>query len=306
MSQTSESRGVWFATGAALCFSAKAIFVKLAYPYGVAPLTLLALRMLFALPVFIVVALRTRSALSRRDIVAMILLGLVGGYAASLLDFLGLQYITAGLERLVLFTYPTLTLLIALFAFGRPFARQDVVALIITWLGIALAFAHDLAVAVDVPAVWLGGGYVFASAFCYAFYLAGAGELVQRIGSLRASALTLCVSSAVVFVHFALVRPVADLVQPAPVLWLAAAMGLFSTVLAVFMQMASIEVLGATRAAMIGTLGPVMTIALGAIMLGEPISARQMLGTALVLFGVRLASVSRTPLLSRAPTGNTL
>jgi drug/metabolite transporter (DMT)-like permease len=290
---------VWFAVGAAVCFSAKAIFVKLAYPYGVSPLTLLALRMLFALPVFAIVAVRTHQALTRRDLFALVLLGLVGYYAASLLDFVGLRYITAGLERLLLFTYPTLTLLIGLFAFRRRFTRRDVLALAVTWVGIAFAFAHDLRVAVDAQAVWLGGGYVLLSAICYALYLAGAGELVERLGTSRVSAVALCFSSLAVFVQFSLSRPFADLAQPGPVLGLAAVMALFSTVLPVFMQMAAIKRLGATRAAMIGTLGPVTTIALGAIVLGEPISARQVVGTVLVLLGVRLASSSRLPVTPR-------
>jgi drug/metabolite transporter (DMT)-like permease len=296
----SETRGVWLAVGSAVCFSAKAIFVKLAYPYGVSATTLLALRMAFALPVFLLVAVRTRGPLSGRDMFAVAALGSVGYYGASLLDFLGLQYITAGLERLIVFTYPTLTLLIALFVFGRPFDRQDLLALCVTWAGIALAFAHDLAFASNASVVWLGAGYVLASSVCYAMYLAGAGELVERLGSLRVSALALCVSTAAVFIHFAFTRPLRDMNQPTPVLWLAATMAIFSTVLPVFMQMAAIERLGATRAAMISTLGPVATIALGAIVLHEPISSRQMMGTLLVLVGVRLAGRSRSPVLSRS------
>ena len=293
MSLRSEQRGVWLAVGSALCFSAKAIFVKLAYPFGVSPLTLLTLRVGFSLPVFALVALRTRQPLARRDWIALMLLGLVGAYAASLLDFIGLLYITAGLERLLLFTYPTLTLLIGLFAFQRPFTKRDIAALALTWAGIALAFAHDLALAVDAPLVWLGAGYVLASAVCYALYLVGAGELVQRLGSLRVSAISFSFSALALFVQFACTRPFSDLAQPSEVLWLAAVMALFSTVLAVFMQMASIKRLGAARSAMIGTLGPVATIALGAIVLGEPISARQVLGTLLVLAGVRLAGSAR-------------
>ncbi|HEY2736448.1 MAG TPA: DMT family transporter [Polyangiales bacterium] len=288
-----ETRGVWFAVASAIFFSAKAIFVKLAYPYGVAATTLLALRMIVALPVFAIVAIRTRAKLSRRDAIGLVVLGVVGYYGASLFDFVGLQYISAGLERLIVFTYPTLTLLLALFAFGRPFDPKDIVSLCVTWAGIALAFAHDLAIASDAPSVWIGAGWVFASSICYAIYLAGAGELVERLGSLRVSAIALCVSSAAIFTHFLLTRPLRDLNQPAPVLWLAAAMGIGSTVLPVFMQMAAIERLGASRAAMISTLGPVATIALSAIVLHEPVSARQMAGTLLVLLGVRLAGSPR-------------
>ncbi|HEX4354122.1 MAG TPA: DMT family transporter [Polyangiales bacterium] len=297
---SSETRGVWFAVASAVFFSAKAILVKLAYPYGVSATTLLTLRMIVALPAFLVVAIRLRGPLRRRDAFGLIILGVVGYYGASLFDFIGLQYISAGLERLIVFTYPTLTLLLALFAFGRRFDSKDIVALCVTWAGIALAFAHDLAIATDAPSVWIGAGWVFASSICYAIYLAGAGELVERLGSLRVSGIALCVSSAAVFVHFLCTRPLGDLVQPAPVLWLALAMGIGSTVLPVFMQMAAIERLGASRAAMISTLGPVSTIALSAIVLHEPVSARQMAGTLLVLVGVRLAGSPRAPRAARS------
>jgi drug/metabolite transporter (DMT)-like permease len=296
MAKTAETRGVWLAVWSALFFSAKAIFVKLAYPYGVGPVALLALRMAFAVPFFAVAVLRSASAaepLTRRDLAIVTVLGLFGYYGAAILDFLGLQYISAGLERLIVFTYPTLTLLIAVFAFGRPFGRADVVALIVTWVGVALAFAHDLDFAGDAQAVWLGAGYVLLSSICYAIYLAGAGEVVARLGSLRVSALAACVSSLAIFVHFAATRPFAELAQPAPVLLLAAVMALFSTVLPVFLQMAAIRRLGAARAAVIGTVGPVTTIVLGALVLREPVSAVQVAGTVLVLLGVTLAGRRR-------------
>jgi drug/metabolite transporter (DMT)-like permease len=292
----SETRGLILAVAAALCFATKAIFVKLAYPYGVGPVALLTLRMLFALPVFAAVAVRGQlrgPRLSRRDLWALVGLGIVGYYAASILDFIGLQYITAGLERLIVFTYPTLTLLIAVFAFGRPFDRQDVVALAVTWAGVALAFAHDLELTSDHGAAVIGGAYVFAGAVCYALYIAGAGEIVARVGSMRASAFTSCVSTAVICGHLALTHPLGELLQPAPVLWLALTMAVVSTVLPVFMQMAAIEQLGAARSAVVSTVGPVCTIALGAIVLDEPTSLVQLLGTVLVLVGVTLAGRPR-------------
>lgn len=299
----SESRGVALAVLAAMCFSTKAIFVKLAYPYGVGPVVLLALRMLFSLPVFAVVAIRSGRdgrRIARRDRWAIVGLGLVGYYAASILDFVGLMYITAGLERLIVFTYPTITLLIAVFAFGRPFDRRDVIALAVTWAGVGLAFVHDLELEADPRAAWIGGGYVFVSAVCYALYLAGAGQIVARVGSVRTSALASCVSTFAITAHLLAQRPPSELVQPAPVLWLSLAMALISTVVPVFLQMAAIEQLGASRAAVVSTVGPVITIALGALLLDEPISAIQMAGTALVLAGVTLAGKPRAELAPRA------
>jgi drug/metabolite transporter (DMT)-like permease len=285
----SDLSGFALAIGAALLFSAKAILVKLAYPYGVSPLALLALRMAFATPFFAVVAWRARNVgepLRRRDWVALASLGVLGYYGASILDFIGLQYITAGLERLILFTYPTITLLISVVMFGRPFAGRDVGALALTWLGIALAFAHDVGIAEDADAVWFGGLCVFASAICYAAYLAGCGELIARLGSTRVSGIASCISAGATLSHFGATHSFAELAQPWPVLALAAAMGFFATVLPVFMNLAAIQRLGAGRTAIIGSVGPVATIGLGAVFLGEGLSAAQLAGTALVVLGV--------------------
>jgi drug/metabolite transporter (DMT)-like permease len=297
MTRSRETTGVTLAVLAALCFSAKAILIKLAYPYGVGPLALLTLRMAFALPVFLVVAFqssRGAPALSLRDWGALAGLGLVGYYAAALLDFWGLLYITAGLERLILFSYPTLTWLASVLRYQQPVERRDLVALGLTWLGVSLAFVHDLEIAGEPSAVWTGALYVLASAICYALYLVGCGQLVHRLGSLRLSALATAISSAAVFLHFALSQPLQELAQPPEVLGLAAAMGILSTVLPVFMNTAAIHRLGASRAAMIGTLGPIATIGLAAVFLEEPFSLTQSLGAALVIAGVSQVGRSRS------------
>lgn len=283
------------AVAAALLFSAKAILVKLAFPYGVGALTLLALRMAFAAPFFAVIAYRARGVgepLRKRDWSALIGLGVLGYYAASYLDFVGLQYISAGLERLILFTYPTITMLISVVAFGRAFRRTDLFALALTWLGIALAFVHDVRIAEEPGAVWIGGSCILGSAVCYAGYLAGCGEMIARVGSTRVSSLATIMSAGTTLLHFGATRPIAELIQPWPVIALAAAMAVFSTVLPVFMNLAAMQHLGASRTAIIGSIGPVFTIALGAVFLDEHVSLTQLIGTGLVTSGVWLAGRS--------------
>lgn len=292
VAKSSYAPGLVLAVSAALLFSAKAILVKLAFPYGVSALTLLALRMAFATPFFAVIAIRERNVgepLRKRDWVALFGLGVLGYYGASYLDFVGLQYISAGLERLILFTYPTITLLISVVAFGRAFRRLDLAALALTWLGIALAFVHDVNIAEDARAVWIGGACILGSAVCYAAYLAGCGELIARLGSARVSAIASCMSAGATLFHFGATTDVADLAQPWQVLALAAGMAVFSTVLPVFMNLAAMQQLGASRTAIIGSIGPVFTIALGAVFLDEHISLTQLAGTALVMSGVWLA-----------------
>jgi drug/metabolite transporter (DMT)-like permease len=285
--------GMALAILAAFGFSFKAIFVKLAYPYGVDAITLLALRMAFAAPIFLWVgftASRGAAALSGRDWIGVVVMGLAGYYGASIFDFLGLQYISAGLERLILFTYPTLTLLFGMALARRPASRREVAALALCYAGIGAAFWHDLEFAQDATAIWIGSGLVFASALCYAVYLTGSARLIARIGTARFAALATLVSTAVVFGHFLAVQPLAALVQPWPVYGYGLAMGLFSTALPVFAQSAAIRRLGSPRVALISMLGPLATIAFAGWLLDEPLSLAQLLGAALVIAGVALAS----------------
>lgn len=283
--------GVCLALVSAFGFSFKAILIKLAYPYGVDAITLLMLRMLFALPVFAWFACRGGQPLERGDRWRLLALGCLGYYGASIFDFWGLQYISAGLERLILFTYPTLTLIFAWLWQGRRSTRRDILALVICYVGIGFAFVHDFAEARQ-NQVWLGSALVFASAFCYALYLAGSGSMLMRLGVLRFTSLSMLVSTAAITLHFVIVTPSAHqaLFQPTPVLAYALAMALFSTVLPVFAQSAAIKHLGASRASLIGMVGPMLTIGFGWSLLHEPISFAQILGALLTVVGIVLVS----------------
>lgn len=286
------SGGVALAVLAAFGFSLKAIFVKLAYAAApVEAVTLLALRMAFSLPAFLWVGLhssRGAGRLAGRDWTAIVALGLLGYYGASILDFLGLQYISAGLERLILFTYPTLTLLLGALFYGQAIGRREWAALALCYTGIAAAFAHDLRLG-QAEAVWIGGGLVFASSLSYALYLSGSGTMIARLGAARFTALAMLASTAATLGHFLATLPLAALVQPLPIYGYGLAMALLCTVIPVFAQSAAIRRIGAGRAVLIGTLGPLMTIMLGWWVLNEPMSAWQMGGAVLVVAGVVLA-----------------
>jgi drug/metabolite transporter (DMT)-like permease len=291
--------GPLFAVIGTLGFSFKAILIKLAYAwYPVDALTLLALRMLYSAPFFVAMAWWAsrrpgNEPLQRRDWIRLAALGFVGYYLASLLDFMGLAYISAALERLVLFLYPTMVVLLSALLLKKPVARATVFALLLSYGGIVFVFWHDLRVAGDAGAVATGGALVFGSAFCYAVYLVGAGDLIGRIGSTRFIALAMLASTAFVLAQFALSRPLAALDVPGSIHALSLAMAVFSTVLPTWLVAEAIRRIGANGTSLVGSLGPVFTIGMGAVILGEPLHAVQLLGAALVLAGVLL--VTRRP-----------
>jgi drug/metabolite transporter (DMT)-like permease len=291
--RTAHMAGVWLAILSAVGFSFKAILIKLAYAYPqpvpVDAVTLLTLRMLFALPFFAWTAWRGRlkaSSLTAGDWGYILLLGFLGYYGASIFDFMGLHYISAGLERLILFTYPTLTLLIAVLFYGKKIVRPEVIALLLCYAGIILAFTHDLKVAADPRAVAVGGGLVFASSFCYAIYIAGSGRVMVRLGSMWISSLALLAAIAATVVQFGATHQWSQLVQPAPIYWLSAAMGVFSTVIPVFALAAAIRLIGGSSAALVSSLGPILTIFCSWWILSEDLSLAQIAGAVLVTAGV--------------------
>jgi drug/metabolite transporter (DMT)-like permease len=286
--------GLAIAVGGAILFSTKAVVAKLLYRYHIDAVTLIAFRMLFSLPVFAAVALwkmRTEAPLSRRDRWRLLGLGLIGYYLSSYLDFLGLQYITVGLERLILFLTPTFVLLITAVFFKRRIGRAQWAALGLSYCGIVLVFVHDLQGGAGSIAV--GSAFVLGSALSYALYLLGTGEMVRRIGSLRLVAYAMCVSSAACIGQFFVLRPAGLLVQPLPVYGLSLINGIFCTIFPVFMTMAAVQRIGAATASQAGMIGPVSTLFLGWALLGEPITAVQLAGTGLVVAGIYMLSLKK-------------
>ena len=215
-------------------------------------------------------------------------LGLIGYYLSSTLDFLGLQFITVGLERLILFLTPTFVLLFTSVFLKRHISRTQWLALAVSYCGIVLVFAHDLHN--GGAAVVTGASLVLGSAIAYAVYLLMSGELVQRIGPTRLVSYAMCVASAACIAQFFVLRPAAMLVQPGPIYWLSLVNGIFCTLLPVFMTMVAVQRIGAATASQAGMIGPVSTLFLGALVLGEPITAIQLGGTALVLGGIYMLS----------------
>ncbi|MEO8365193.1 MAG: DMT family transporter [Pseudoxanthomonas sp.] len=282
--------GVGLALFGAVAFSGKAIIVKLGYRLGADAITLLALRMLVALPFFALMAWWARRDAQRfrlrgNDRWKVIGLGFSGYYLASFLDFAGLQYITATLERLILYLTPTLVLLIGMVLFRRRPARRQLLALAISYAGVVLAFAHDLQAGSD--GIALGGLLVFLSALSYATYLVGSGEVVARVGAVRLTAYASAVAAAFCVAHFLVARPWHSLLElPADVYWLSLLNGTLCTVLPVLATMMAVQRLGSAMASQIGMVGPVSTIVMSLLILGEPMGIWQVVGTVLVMLGV--------------------
>ena len=281
--------GLAIAICGAVLFSAKAIVAKLIYRYHVDAVTLIAFRMLFSVPFFAAVAFwkaRTEPALTNPERGRIVLLGLCGYYLSSFLDFLGLQYITAGLERLILFLTPSFVLLISVAILKKRITMLEWAALGVAYLGTVLVFLHDARTGGSNVA--LGGAFVLGSATSYAVYLLLSGQMVKRIGALRLVAYAMCVSSAACILQFFLLRPVSVLVQPMPVYGLSILNAVLCTVLPVFLTMIAVARIGAATASQAGMIGPVSTLFMGALILDEPITGIQLAGTALVLAGISL------------------
>ncbi len=249
-----------------VCFSFRPILIKLAYGYVVDPVTLLALRMIFSLPFFLAAAAwigrdATRDRLTRRDVWAIVFLGFIGYYFASFVDFLGLQYVSAGLGRLILFLYPTLVVMLSVIFLHKHPSTREIVALVITYSGVALVMSTLLGGGnANLP---LGAALCFASATGYAVYLVAGSQVVQRVGSIRFTAYATTVASIFCIAQFFLLRPLSALALPLPVYGIAIAMAIFSTVLPVFITSEALRRIGANQVALVGALGPVTTIFFG-------------------------------------------
>ena len=281
--------GLALAMAGSIAFSGKAIIVKLAYRHGVDAVTLIMYRMLFALPLFAALAWwagRGRTALTRRDWLVCTGLGFSGYYLSSFLDFAGLAYITASLERLILYLNPTLVLAFGAIAYKRRVRARQVIALAVSYCGVLLVFGHEVSLQGTDAA--LGTALVFASAISYAVYLVLSGEEVKRIGALRLTGLATSIACLFCIAQFAILRPTSALAVAPEVIWLSVLNATLCTFAPVLMVMMAIERVGAAVAAQTGMIGPLSTIAMGILILGEPFTAWVVAGTALVLTGIWL------------------
>ena len=294
-SQRPALTGLLLATAGAIAFSGKAIIVKLSYLYGVDAVTVIMYRMLFALPFFIAMglwaerqAIARENPLTRRDVIDIVGLGFVGYYLSSYLDFLGLQYITASLERLILYLNPTLVVLLGWAVYKKPIHPIRMLAMAISYSGVMLVFSHELSLAG--PNVAWGSTLVLGSAVSYAVYLLYSGQLVQRIGSLRLVGWATSVACVCCIAQFVMLRPLSAAVVPVEVLWLGVLNAVACTVAPVLMVMMAIERIGAALTAQTGMIGPMSTIALGVLLLDEPLNIWIGAGTFLVVSGVFIVS----------------
>ena len=284
--------GLVLATFGAIAFSGKAIIVKLAYRYGVDAVTLIMYRMLFALPIFAAMAWWAtykqggvrKPPLTRRDWIGVLGLGFSGYYLASFLDFAGLAYVSASFERLILYLNPTLVLMLSWVLYRRRITRLQALGMAISYAGVVLVFGHEIKLE-GAQAAW-GALLVFLSAVSYAIYLVYSGELVQRLGSMRLVGMATTVACLLCILQFVLLRPMSAALVATPVLWLSMLNATACTAVPVLMVMMAIERIGSGMAAQTGMVGPMSTILMGVLILGEPFTAWVAAGTALVLSGI--------------------
>ncbi|MEO5845231.1 MAG: DMT family transporter [Caldimonas sp.] len=281
--------GLALAMAGSIAFSGKAIIVKLAYRHGVDAVTLIMYRMLFALPLFGLLAWwagRGRPALTRRDWIVVTGLGFCGYYLSSFLDFAGLVYITASLERLILYLNPTLVLGLGAMLYKRRVRMRQVAALSVSYCGVLLVFGHEVSLQGSDAA--FGTALVFASAISYAIYLVASGEEVKRLGAVRLTGLATSIACLFCIAQFLVLKPMSALTVAPEVIWLSVLNATLCTFLPVLMVMMAIERVGAAVAAQTGMIGPLSTIVMGILILGEPFTGWIVAGTALVLTGIWL------------------
>lgn len=286
--------GFLLSLAGALLFSTKAIFVKLAFKEtGVDAVTLLSLRMLFALPFYLIAAwigLKKEHSkkLSNTNLFWIITMGIFGYYLSSLFDFIGLQYVSAGLERLILFLYPTFAVLINTYIFKAALSKRQIIALFLTYFGIGIAYFAELKTDSDNPQFIFGAFMIFLCAISYSFYLVGTGKLVHKAGATRYTAYAMISATAGIFIHFLFTRNVTAIQFTSTLTWYSIALAIIATVIPSFLMSNGMKKIGSNNVSIITGIGPVSTIIQAHFLLGEQILLLQIIGTVLVIIGVVL------------------
>ncbi|HEU4352526.1 MAG TPA: DMT family transporter [Burkholderiales bacterium] len=284
-----------FALVGVLAFSFRPILIKLSYGvHPVSPVTLLFLRMTLSLPFFLAIGWWLRNQeprLTRRDWLAVAGLGFIGYYGASFLDFIGLQWIGAGVGRLILYLFPTLVVLLSFLFLKKLPTIREVIALLVSYAGIALVVSSQ--VSVENRLFALGAAFVFASALCYAIYLVAGSQVVKRVGSMRFTAYSTVAATAPAVIQFFVTESPQSLQLPGAVWGYAIVLATVSTILPLFLQAEALSRIGANHFALIGAIGPVSVAVTSALGLDEPFTWVQALGGALVILGVLLVSLKK-------------
>ena len=292
--QRSAAIGIACALVGAVAFSGKPVLVKAVYQHGIDTTTLLALRMLFAAPFFALMAWWAGLPALRitgREIAGIVALGFLGYYLGSFLDLAGLQYISAGFGRLILYLYPTLVLLMSAAFLRQPLRIRQLVSLGLSYTGIALVFSAEVRPGEDLQSTLLGATLVFGSAAAYATYLVAGSRLVHRFGSMRFSAYASLIATGFVLAHFSAIRPLQALIATREVYVLVAVLAVFSTVLPLWLMAEGLKRIGANQVSLVGCIGPLATMAFAWMFLDESMSMIQIAGAVLVLAGVLIISL---------------
>ena len=278
----------------AVFFSTKAIFVKLAFhATGIDAVTLLTLRMLFSLPFYLVAAWlgsKKESAISleKKQWFFLILLGIFGYYLSSLFDFIGLQYVSAGLERLILFLYPTFSVLINTYLYKSKLNSMQLIALVLTYMGIGIAYLGEMKIDTSNPNFYFGSFMIFLCAITYSFYLVGTGRMIPKVGVTRYTAYAMLAATVGIFIHFMVSKKVEDIPFTHTLIGYSIALALIATVLPSFMMSTGMKMIGSNNVSIITSIGPVSTIIQAHFFLAEHITIYQIIGTMLVIIGVLL------------------
>lgn len=286
--------GIACVLAGSVAFSAKPVLVKAAYQYGIDTTTLLALRMLFAAPLFLAMAWwagRPAVAFTGREITGITALGFLGYYLGSFLDLAGLQYISAGFGRLILYLYPTLVLLMSAVFLKQPLRPRQLVSLGLSYAGIALVFSTEAQSGERLDLTILGATLVFGSAITYATYLVAGSRLVHKFGAMRFSAYASLIATGFVIAHFFAIRPLQTLIVDQQVYVLVAVLAVFATVLPLWLMAEGLKRIGANQVSLVGCVGPLATMAFAWMFLGETITLVQLAGATLVLAGVLIITL---------------
>lgn len=290
--------GIVLAFIGSILYSTKAVFVKLAYQYDVDAVSLLLMRMMFSLPFYLGIAIyisrqSSNYRLTRQDYQQLFILGIIGYYLSSYLDFKGLEYITASLERLILFIYPTIVVLIGYFFYKEKISRSQIIALILTYIGIAVVFIGNVEIGSQEDLV-IGSVLIVLCSIFFAVYMVGSGQILPRVGTWRFTSYALTISSVAVIIHYFIEnRGVGNFNYPLPVFCYGFLMATISTVIPTLLISEAIRRVGASNVAIIASVGPISTITLAWVFLDERLAVTQILGGVLVLAGVVFISVSR-------------